>query len=290
MSQMRERVRRAVTGLRQEPVDEEPVDDDAAPEEPAPRESLLRALERGRRLDQALISQVRTLLADREADAARSIAQSLRAQPETETLGRLAGGIVAHREGYLELAWDELRPVPREAWTRFAASEYVRSGLSVAPDEVLAELRALAADDPPDVRAKPWFDMLGPVFGYGAHELARRLFEIFERHAREDANPWEGAEAHVEWMRPWIAADDDSPTAPAGGRRTFAVMDYGHPAASRASANIGDHVQSIASLGHLVRHQGVRLTGARTSSPCCAAAASARGPSDGCTTSKPTSR
>ena len=38
-------------------------------------------------------------------------------------------------------------------------------------------------------------------------------------------------------------------------------MDYGHPGANRASANIGDHVQSIASLGHLVRHRGVRLHG-----------------------------
>ena len=38
-------------------------------------------------------------------------------------------------------------------------------------------------------------------------------------------------------------------------------MDYGHPAPPAASANIGDHVQSIASLGHLVRHQGVRFHG-----------------------------
>jgi hypothetical protein len=38
-------------------------------------------------------------------------------------------------------------------------------------------------------------------------------------------------------------------------------MDYGHPGADRASANIGDHIQSLASLGHLVRHGGVRFHG-----------------------------
>jgi hypothetical protein len=38
-------------------------------------------------------------------------------------------------------------------------------------------------------------------------------------------------------------------------------MDYGHPGMNRASANIGDHIQSIAALGHLVRHRGVRLHG-----------------------------
>ena len=96
-----------------------------------------------------------------------------------------------------------------------------------------------------------------------------------------------------DWMRPWVAADPDSPTAPAppGGRRTFAVMDYGHPGADRASANIGDHVQSIASLGHLVRHQGVRLHGRDDLVDLLERArASAPGRSGGATTSTPTSR
>ena len=262
LQQVRDRMRRAVTGTEPgAPEVEEEAEEDLAPDEPPARESLLRALERGRALDHAVISQVRALVADGEHDTARSVALSLRLYPETETLGRLAGGIVAHREGYAELAWDLLRPVPREEWTRFAVSEYVRSGLSVAPGELLAELRSLVADDPPEVRSKHWYDMLAPVFGYGESELARQIYERFERHAREDENPWDEAEKKRDWIRPWIAADPDSPTAPDPGRRTFAVIDYGHPGADRASANIGDHIQSIASLGHLVRHQGVRLHG-----------------------------
>src|SRR5262245_16909840 len=132
LQQVRDRVRRAVS---REPEEAAPEVEEEAPPE---RDSLLRALERGRALDHALISQVRALVADDEHDRARSIALGLREHPETETLGRLAGGIVAQREGYSALAWDLLRLVPREAWTRFAASEYVRSGLSAAPQEVLA--------------------------------------------------------------------------------------------------------------------------------------------------------
>ena len=41
----------------------------------------------------------------------------------------------------------------------------------------------------------------------------------------------------------------------------FAIMDYDHPGRSRASANIGDHVQSLASLGHLVRHADLDFDG-----------------------------
>ena len=49
---------------------------------------------------------------------------------------------------------------------------------------------------------------------------------------------------------------------PPDGRRTSPSWTTGIRGSSRASANIGDHIQSIAALGHLVRHRGVRLHGA----------------------------
>ena len=227
------------------------------------RGSLLRSLERGERLDRSVIAQVRSLSAAKEHDRAQAIAESLRTHEGTATLGRLAGGIVAFKRGYRELAWEELHTVPRTAWATLAAAEYVRAGLAVAPADTLREVRALVAEDPPEVHAKSWYELLAAVWGFGEGDLARQLFAIFDRHVREDAPLWRDAETHRDWMRPWVAADPDSPSAPAppGGRRTFAIMDYGHPSAGKASANLGDHIQSIAALGHLLRHQGVRLHG-----------------------------
>src|SRR5262245_52620247 len=112
-------MRRAVSSLRAEPEAPEEPEEEAAPA----ADPVLHALERGRNLEQVLIAQVRALLGDGEHDRADSIATSLRRHPETETLGRVAGGIVAYRRGYPELAWHHLRAVPREAWTRFAAAE-----------------------------------------------------------------------------------------------------------------------------------------------------------------------
>ncbi len=233
----------------------------AAPPAP-PRETLVRALERGRTVDDSIVAQVRSAIRAGDHDTARAIAESLRVHPDTRALGHLTGGIVAYRQGYLDLAWDEFRAVPRELWATLAMAEYVRAGLAVSPDETLSEIRALIADDPGAVNARRWFDALAPVFGFGAQDVAREIFEVFDRHVGERSPVWAQAEAHRNWMRPWVAADAGSPTAPQpGGRRTFAVVDYGHPGAKRASANIGDHVQSIASLGHLVRHRGVRLHG-----------------------------
>jgi hypothetical protein len=231
--------------------------------QPPPRETLLRMLERGEPLERAIVAQFRSLVGAKEHDTAVAIAESLRARPETADLGRVAAGIAAARRGYRALAWEELRGLPRATWATWAPAEYVRSGLTVAPEEALREIRALVADDPAEVRAKSWHEVLAAVWGLGEADLARDVFAIFERHVREDSPLWRNAELHRDWMRPWVEANPDSPPAPAppGGRRTFAVMDYGHPSATKASANIGDHVQTIAALGHLVRHQGVRLHG-----------------------------
>jgi len=133
----------------------------------------------------------------------------------------------------------------------------VRAGLATAPERTLQEIRTLVQDDPPGVGAEGWYEILAAVFGHGDQELARAVFAVFDRHVADDSP----IALRRDSMRPWVAADADSPTAPATGRRTVAIMDYGHPGVNRASANIGDHVQSIAALGHLVRHRGVRLHG-----------------------------
>jgi glycosyl transferase family 8 len=232
----------------------------AAPAAP-PREALLRGLERGRDIDHAIVAQVRALVNAGRHDTARAVAEGLRRRDGTAALGHLTSGIVAYRQGYMDLALAELRRVPRALWLTYAAAEYVRAGLAVDPDGTLAEIRALVAEDPGEARAKAWFQILAPVFGFGAQNLARDVFATFERHVREDPQAWRDGERQVGWMRPWVAADSDSATAPSPGRRTLAIVDYGHPGANRASANIGDHIQTIAALGHLVRHQNVRLHG-----------------------------
>jgi hypothetical protein len=186
---------------------------------------------------------------------------SLRARPETEALGRLAGGIAAYARGFRELAWAELRPLAPERWAEFAPAEYARSGLATEPEAARAALRRLVDEDPAGVPARSWYELVTAVWGYGDGDLARALFERFDRRVREGAQGWREGEHRRDWLRPWIALDPDSATAPGSGRRTFAVMDYGHPSPTKASANIGDHIQSIASLGHLVRHERLALHG-----------------------------
>jgi hypothetical protein len=210
------------------------------------------------------VARVRSLLAAGRPEAAEAFADSLRRDPATEPLGLLAGGIVAYRRGYGRLAHEQLKLVSRRAWARFAAAEYVRSGLAFDPDATLAEVEALIAADPPSVKARAWYEILAAVYGHGALDLARAAFAIFDRHVEEDAPAWRPGAARRDWLRPWLAANASAPIAPTASRPprpVLAILDYGHPSPTKASVNIGDHVQSVAALGHVVRHAGVRLHG-----------------------------
>ena len=224
---------------------------------------LIDVLERGGALDRAMLVEVRALLAAGEAGRALAIAQSLLSHRHTRELGSAAAGVIAHHRGYETLAWSHLRDLPAATWARLAPAEHVRAGLSLAPDEARRAVEGLLDEDPPDVPAESWYEILAAVFGHGDQELARRVFASFDRHVESEVPGWPDGPLHRDWLRPWVAADADSPSAPAppAGRPVLAILDYGHPGAMRASANIGDHIQSIAGLAHVVRHQDVRMHG-----------------------------
>ena len=230
---------------------------------PESRGALVDTLERGRALDDALLAEVRVFLAGGSPGRAQAIAESLLRHEQTEALGHLIAGVVAQHRGHVELAWSHLGGLPPSMGARLAPAEYVRAGLAVEESETLRTVETLTEQDPPDIGAEAWYEILAAVFGHGEQGLARAVFAVFDRHVDQESPGWPDGPTYRDWMRPWVAADADSPTAPAppDGSPVLAVMDYGHPGASRASANIGDHIQSIAGLAHLVRHSGVQLHG-----------------------------
>jgi hypothetical protein len=224
---------------------------------------LIDVLERGGALDHAVLVEVRALLEAGQAGRALAIAESLLRRRQTRELGCAAAGVVAHQRGFDALAWSHLHGLPAATWARLAPAEHVRSGLSLDPDEALLAVERLLDEHPPDVPAECWYEILAAVFGHGDQILARRVFAGFDHHVEREVPGWPDGPLHRDWLRPWIAADADSPSAPgpADGRPVLAIIDYGHPGAMRASANIGDHIQSIAGLTHVIRHQGVHLHG-----------------------------
>jgi hypothetical protein len=231
---------------------------------PAQQEQrLIEVLRRGGSLAEAVVAQVRADVSEGRAPAAVAVSNALGRRPETAEVGSLAAGIVAFHRGYPKLAWEKLSRLPVELWAAHAPEEYVRAGLSLDPDTTLAAVRELVAAAPSYVAPAGWLAMLGPVFAHGELDLARGLFDVLDRRIEEQSGPDRELVVNRDWLRPWVAGSPDERSAPpvADDAVSFAIMDYGHPGRHRASANIGDHVQSLASLGHLARHEKLELSG-----------------------------
>lgn len=226
------------------------------------REPLVTALRQGRPLSEALVAEVRSLVRRGDHAGATAIAAALRDDPSTEELGRLCSGLVAFHRDWTRLAWDELSRTSRDSWSRHAAAEYARAGVAHGLDDALREIEGLLEEPPAHMNAKRWMDVLEPVYGAGAFELAGRLAEALDARLATQDNVDERVTLRRDWIRRWIDRTPTAPVAPpTGADVSFAVMDYDHPGRSRASANIGDHVQTIASLGHLLRHTDASLQG-----------------------------
>ena len=234
----------------------------AASQDPS-TEPLVRSLRRGTDLAGAVGAQVRSMVEANDADGAIALALTLQDNPTTADVGHLAAGIVAGLRGYQALAWRELSTIPMELAARLAPEELVRAGLAQAPAEAASRLDALAADTSVELPATSWLAMIGPVFGAGHGKLARGLFDRFDRLVGDGSNVSNQLVVQRDWLQRWVPLAPDGRSAPPvpEDRVSFAIMDYGHPSRTRASNNIGDHIQSIASLGHLVRHQKLRYHG-----------------------------
>ena len=227
----------------------------------APDEApLVDRLLRGADLGTAVLDQVRTWLESGRPDAAVGLAESLRAHDDTRALGELASAVVAFERGFTELAWARFAPLARETWAPYAAEDYTRCGLVADRDGTVRELRRVIAEEPAIVRLGDWVTLSGVAFGAGEHALAGEMFDLAEAVAAETPDRSESINRRLDWLRPWVRAEVCS-TSPRRDRPVFADHGLRPPGPVRRSANIGDHVQSIASLGHLVRHQSVRFHG-----------------------------
>ena len=233
------------------------------PKPPAGQEPLVLVLRRGGSLTEALVAEARHLLSHRQRPVATSLGAALLRDTATAQAGDLALGITAASRNFQALAWHHLQNLPDEIWTRHAAREWVRAGLDQAPEATLQRVRELVRAAPDSVPTAAWLDLIGPIFGYGDQELVRDLFAVLDAQVGDGSTLPSALVVQRDWLRRWVAASPagESAPAPPDGQVSFAILTYGHPGRSRASANIGDHVQSLASIGHVVRHQNVEYDG-----------------------------
>lgn len=224
---------------------------------------LMRAIMQGKGLDRAVAERVRALLKDKRTNEAQSVADALVRDESTAAAGHLAAGIVAASRNYPALALHHFDEADHEAALRYAPLERIQTLFAEDPSRGAELARTWLADDRA-FSARNWFEVYRNLFVTDELELADEAFAkssaAYTTPKQRDA--WKTGQDDLTWDQRWVGArrNQDAP-AVAEGHISFGLIDYLQPGRARASQNIGDQIQTLASLGHVVRHQDLRFHG-----------------------------
>jgi lipopolysaccharide biosynthesis glycosyltransferase len=208
----------------------------------------------------ALVQSVREILKAGNRNFARAVAQSLRGKPGFEQVGDITSAMVLMADSLPKTAWHTFRRYDASTVLLLAPIEYLKAGFSFEPVAAAADLKSLIdAGDPTVSDTDGWLQLAGLALIAREEDLAERSIGMAEQVVSPDDR--ETIHAEIEWMRSWLGRMERARTDSKPGSISFGIVDYKQPDFGKSSKNLGDHIQTVAALGHLVRHQSFTFSG-----------------------------
>lgn len=211
--------------------------------------------------DKELVRAARRMIKTGSIDQARSLAYLLRSKPEHAAVGDIVAGLVAAQDHLPSMTWELLAGGDRAQVLRLAPAEYFRAGFTVDPAVAGNALTEGLRDETINATAAQWFDIASTSFQAEFETESREALARGRASAEAAGN--DRLVTRIEWLEDWYGTAEKAKqeiSVPAG-TIPFAILDYKQPDEAFASKNLGDHVQTIASMGHLVRRSGFRFSG-----------------------------
>jgi lipopolysaccharide biosynthesis glycosyltransferase len=227
------------------------------------RAQLADRLIAGEPFDNAVAATVRLYLSAGQSLSALSLSQALQATSSTRVAGLVGAGLVAQAQNLPALAWSSFRDTPTPVWRRLAAEGFFRAAFEFDRETAVRELQHIVQHKPEDVSPAGWIGLIKAALGAHEDRLASEVFGVADYLAKADAEAWAESRMELDWLQPWLGHGGRGAAASKrlADEPCVAVFDYKQPDRSATSTNIGDYVQTLASLGHLVRHQNVHFNG-----------------------------
>ncbi len=215
----------------------------------------------------AAVSMTRSLIPyPGETSRARIVAQVLQQYEELRPVAEICLALCAFAE-----------PMPEPAWTLFtrndlglimhlAAAEYFQLGFRRDPETAAASLRRVLSDEV-RLEADPhvWIQIAYSSFSAGELDLATQALQRAEAALPNVTDParLEPLNARLSTLHEWLdrAARAAQPVEAPAGEVPFALVGFNHPDWGFTSRDLDDPTETLAVLGHLLRHDGVRYSG-----------------------------
>ena len=218
-------------------------------------------------LDRATVSLTRRLISGPDGTSrARVIAQVLHGYEQLRPVAEVCLALCAAAEPMPEPAWTLFTRNDLGLVLRWAAEEYFQLGFQRDPATAASSLaRVLSGDVRLDADPHIWIQIAYSSFAAGELDLARRTLERAEVALPDVADPTriERLRARLATLHEWLdrAARAAEPVETPDGEIPFALIGFNHPDWGSMSRDLDDPMETLATLGHLLRHVDVRFTG-----------------------------
>ena len=220
---------------------------------------LSESLAQGASFGTAIIESGRVLLAEGLHAEAVSIGLNLRSEPAHEEVGRVLLGMAYQRSSDPEVAWAEFERINDRELIVSAAAEYYPTAIDFLGREALP----LVESSNERGETKRWSSKAvlrtaESAFCIGAFDHVRTLVESRLEQDSESLDP--AVRYELTRMLDWLPGGKHlEPLPTTAGKRNFGVLSYDQPGIR--SRNIGDYIQTIASIGHLLRYENLSFSG-----------------------------
>ncbi|WP_009885409.1 polysaccharide pyruvyl transferase family protein [Brevibacterium aurantiacum] len=221
--------------------------------------ALSEALTQGSSFGPAVVKAGRSLVAAGHLADTVSVGLNLRSNPSTEEAGRVLLGLAYQRSSDPEVAWAQFEKIEDREIIVAAAEEYYPTAIDTLGHEALPLLESAdKAGETDKWSAKAVLRTAESAFCIDAFDQVRTLVEARLDRMGDDADS--AVRYELNRMRDWLPGGKHlEPLPTTAGKRNFGVLSYDQPGIR--SRNIGDYIQTIASIGHLLRYENLSFTG-----------------------------
>lgn len=221
--------------------------------------ALSESLAGGASFGTSTVEAGRALIAGGFQSEAVSIGLNLRSEPAHEEAGMTLLGMAYQRSSDPDVAWSEFARVTDRELIVAAAEEYYPTAIdSLGRDALPLVERSNEAGETDRWSDKAVLRTAESAFCIGAFDHVRTLVEARLDQGSDNIDSAVGYE--LARMLDWLPGGKHlEPLPTTAGKRNFGVLSYDQP--GTRSRNIGDYIQTIASIGHLLRYENLSFTG-----------------------------
>lgn len=226
----------------------------ASPADPRYAERMLG----GEGAGHAAVAVTREYLASGKAHKALRLGLELAQDPDTEPAGRAVLGLVHLAAAGPEQAWEQFVQIEDDTIIGAACPQYAVAGFGTDPGACAARVAHLLETTPNTLGGYAALVVARHAFSVQQEALARRIADAADDDAFGELTDYWASE--FDRLRSWFSdGSRRAPQAPVDADFRFGVLDYKQP--DNSSRNVGDFIQTLASLGHLVRQTQLTFVG-----------------------------